>query len=350
MNRIYLLSLVLLLPFLASAQEKWEGGLFLGYSNYLGDLVEPTLTLDEANPAFGLLLRNHVTQNLGLRLNFLYGKISGDDANYDRNAARGAKFESNVVELSLLGEFEFFGHKRFGDDGAFRKTFSPYIFGGLGMNVANPDLVAQAQRPGYEGLQEDLDADPSRVRFSVPLGGGIRFDVNRKLNLGLEWGLRLTFNDYLDGISMGGDPDDNDTYVFGGAVIGFRFGDKDTDNDGIADDSDKCPTLPGPTTLNGCPDQDGDGIADRDDSCPIQPGEIRMKGCPDRDGDGVADNVDDCPDNAGLRRFSGCPDSDSDNIVDKEDNCPTVAGLPALNGCPDADRDGITDAKDACPN
>ena len=342
MKRFRLLAFVLLLPLLSMGQDKWEGGLFLGYSNYLGDLVEPTFTFKQANPAFGILLRHHLSESFGLRMNLLYGKIEGDDKNYDRNRDAGRKFDpSTLMELSLMGEYELLGNRRWDDDGKFHKTFSPYIFGGLAGAFGKPSGVDRG--------------DPTTVyksaHLGIPVGGGIRFDLSRKVNLGLEFGMRFTFTDYLDGVGEAtGDFEDNDVYNFGGVVVGFRFGDKDSDDDGVVDEEDKCPTQPGTAALDGCPDTDGDGLADRDDSCPNDPGEVRLNGCPDRDGDGIADNVDDCPDEAGLRRFSGCPDTDGDNIVDKEDNCPTVPGLPAMNGCPDADRDGITDDKDKCPN
>jgi outer membrane protein OmpA-like peptidoglycan-associated protein len=349
MKKLRLVSIALLIPLFAVSQEKWEGGIFLGYSNYLGDLVEPGFTLDEAHPAFGILIRNHVTPRLGLRLNLDMAKISGDDNNYDRNRSRGASFESSLIELSVVGEYEFLGHKRFSKDGHFKRTFSPYLYGGVGAGFFDPKVEASELRPGSE-IEKDINADYSNTHFAIPLGAGLRFDITRKVNLGLELGWRVTFSDYLDGIKLAGDPDDNDIYMMGGLALGFRFGESDADKDGIADEKDKCPTQPGSAALGGCPDSDGDGLADRDDHCPDSPGDIRLNGCPDRDGDGVADKTDDCPDQYGLRRFAGCPDTDNDNIVDKEDDCPTVAGLPALNGCPDADRDGITDTKDKCPN
>ncbi len=343
MKKIKLLALVLLLPLLGISQEKWEGGLFLGYSNYLGELVDPTFTFKQPGPGLGLLLRHNLSEEFNLRFNLLYGKIKGDDKNYDRNVEAGRKFSSSLFELSALAEYEFLGSKRWDENHKFRKIVSPYIFGGIGAVYANPkDLV--------EGLADPKD-DYSNLHFALPLGLGIKFDLNRKISLGIEFGMRFTFSDYLDGYSETyGNPDNNDIYNFGGIVLGYRFGEKDTDGDGIVDSEDKCPTLPGPAAFGGCPDTDGDGIPDRDDACPNEPGDVRLGGCPDRDGDGVPDNVDDCPDEPGLRRFAGCPDRDGDGIIDREDNCPDVPGLPALNGCPDADRDGITDAEDACPN
>ncbi|MFX8999750.1 thrombospondin type 3 repeat-containing protein, partial [Acinetobacter baumannii] len=57
---------------------------------------------------------------------------------------------------------------------------------------------------------------------------------------------------------------------------------KDTDGDGITDDVDKCPTVPGVTKYGGCPvpDTDGDGINDENDKCPTVPGLAKYGGCP----------------------------------------------------------------------
>jgi outer membrane protein OmpA-like peptidoglycan-associated protein/opacity protein-like surface antigen len=338
MKQVRLLFLVMALPILAMAQQKWGGGLFLGYSNYLGDLVEPDFTMfGQAGPAFGINIRNQVKPSFAILGNLNYGKLQGDDANYDRNRERGASFSKSLIEFSVTGEYDIFGKRRY-NGSTFTKTLSPYILAGIGVGFGDPKT-------------ENGEAEIKKGNLAIPFGLGLRYDLNSKVFLALEYSSRLTFSDDIDGVSStSGNPGDNDFYNFGGLKVGFMFGDKDSDDDGVVDEEDSCPTIAGSATLAGCPDTDGDGIADKDDTCPNEGGEQRMNGCPDRDGDGVADNADDCPDEAGLRRFAGCPDTDGDNIIDKEDNCPTVVGIAAMNGCPDSDRDGITDDKDACPN
>jgi len=131
---------------------------------------------------------------------------------------------------------------------------------------------------------------------------------------------------------------------------------KDTDKDGVYDDKDKCPTVPGFARYEGCPipDTDGDGINDEEDSCKTVPGVLRYHGCPvpDTDNDGVNDEEDSCKTVPGLKKFNGCPDTDGDGIPDKDDKCPTVAGVAKYQGCPvpDSDNDGVPDDEDLCPN
>ncbi|PCI95219.1 MAG: hypothetical protein COB15_12340, partial [Flavobacteriales bacterium] len=82
------------------------------------------------------------------------------------------------------------------------------------------------------------------------------------------------------------------------------------------------------------PDSDNDGVIDKEDECPSKAGLTNLKGCPDADADGIVDKEDRCPDEKGLKELKGCPDSDGDGLANKDDACPTVAGLPENNGCP----------------
>jgi hypothetical protein len=86
----------------------------------------------------------------------------------------------------------------------------------------------------------------------------------------------------------------------------------DTDGDGIPDNRDKCPTVPGVAKYEGCPipDTDGDGINDELDKCPTVPGVAKYNGCPipDTDGDGINDEEDKCPKTPGIASNYGCPE------------------------------------------
>ncbi len=183
---------------------------------------------------------------------------------------------------------------------------------------------------------------PIGIGLDVKMGKNAYFNVQLEYHLGLE--------------------DDRNNLQHG---IGFKYliGKKteepevplqptDFDGDGIPDEEDNCPDLPGLLELNGCPDTDGDGIADSEDECPDFAGTIELKGCPDSDGDGVSDNEDECPNLVGPADNNGCPivDRDNDGVLDEEDDCPDEAGSLATRGCPDRDSDGVKDTDDLCPD
>lgn len=48
---------------------------------------------------------------------------------------------------------------------------------------------------------EGFDSPYSLTQISIPFGLGVKFSVNKFVSIGLEWGLRKTFTDYIDDVS-----------------------------------------------------------------------------------------------------------------------------------------------------
>lgn len=354
----YFLSICLIFGLygISSGQAKWELGGQLGVMGYQGDM-NPNQYMDfgTLKPGYGIFLKRNVSKVIGIKLNYQGGQAAADDTKWDADRkARGYKSKTAINELSLLLDWDILGKKRYTEDGMFHKRISPYLFAGVGAAFVG-DPGTNYFDPNYPNrpfqAQEKLDAAAKKptTDFTVPFGIGVRIDLSRQWVLGAEYGLRPVFNDYLDGVSLSGDKSNDDWYSFLGINLAYRFGEKDTDKDGIVDKKDACPLVAGLPQFNGCPDTDGDGIPDMSDACPTVPGPVALNGCPDRDNDGIADKDDACPDVAGIAQFKGCPDTDGDGIMDSEDACPTVKGLAKFKGCPDTDGDGIPDKDDKCP-
>ena len=124
------------------------------------------------------------------------------------------------------------------------------------------------------------------------------------------------FVDYVAGLGF--------QYSWGGSATRRVV---DTDGDGVADDTDKCPGTPAGTAVDssGCPlpqDDDGDGVTNDIDKCPGTPAgaKVDASGCElDSDGDGVGDSRDQCPNTPAGAKVDdkGCElDGDGDGIVD----------------------------------
>ena len=134
--------------------------------------------------------------------------------------------------------------------------------------------------------------------------------------------------------------------------LGRDQGFTDTDNDGVEDSADMCPSDPDDNTTStansthGCPDTDDDGVHDGIDNCPTEHDstkEVDANGCDieptstDSDGDGWNDNVDMCPAVSGT--MSGCPDTDGDGVHDGLDACDNEAPTTDEDG--DGCEDGV---------
>ena len=199
----YLFFFIALLVFTTiNAQEGAEIGLMGGVSLYSGDLSQQEFGIyaDELNPAFGFFSRFNLNKSIALRLGLSFGRLSGDDANTGR--ARDLAFRSRLTEFSLVGEVNLFKLGRYRDRGTL-----PYLFGGVAVFNFNPeapfdnDYVA-LQPLGTEGQGLPNYAAPYKLtQVSIPMGVGIKFLLNDNITLGLEFGGRKTFTDYLDDIS-----------------------------------------------------------------------------------------------------------------------------------------------------
>jgi outer membrane protein OmpA-like peptidoglycan-associated protein len=105
------------------------------------------------------------------------------------------------------------------------------------------------------------------------------------------------------------------------AGLRWQHVNRDRDGDGVPDDDDRCPDVPGPAEWGGCPtppDRDRDGVPDAQDRCPDVPGPKEMEGCPDTDGDGIPDIDDKCPTVPGPAQNDGCPLGPDEPVVEIE--------------------------------
>ena len=58
-----------------------------------------------------------------------------------------------------------------------------------------------------------------------PVGFGAKVQFGDHLSVGLDFGVRLTFSDYLDGVSRIANPKSKDYYGFGNLTLSYCFGD-----------------------------------------------------------------------------------------------------------------------------
>ena len=96
--------------------------------------------------------------------------------------ANTANLYKNPYEIGEQAEFNFFPYG-IGEKYRKLKRWTPYIAAGLGFTLWSTDGKAH-------------------FGVNIPLGIGIKFKVNKRLNLGMEFLMKKVFSDKLDGDSL----------------------------------------------------------------------------------------------------------------------------------------------------
>lgn len=196
--------------------QKSEVGFGVGTFNYTGDLAR-SYDVRNSRPAVTVFYRSNLSKVVSFRAALTGGNIGASDKRpIDAFAERrDAAFSLFLMEASTVMEYHFMNWR---DDKHFMR-YTPYLFAGLGIF-------------GISGTQNKA-TQYSNVQGAIPFGLGIKYILNPKWYVGLEFGARKTFFDYLDNVSAGsnqlvknyqyGNPYDNDVYYFFGLSITRTF-------------------------------------------------------------------------------------------------------------------------------
>jgi len=177
-----------------------EVGVFGGGSYYMGEL-NPGKQFFFTQPTFGGVLRWNFDERWALKINGLRGKLAGDDAVSKVNEMRNLRFTSSFTEISTVIEFNFFPYFT----GSNISYFTPFLFVGPDFFIFKPEAefngeMISLRDIGTEG--QNINGDKySLYGFAFAFGMGFKYSVNNRLGLGIEWGLRKTYTDYIDDIS-----------------------------------------------------------------------------------------------------------------------------------------------------
>jgi hypothetical protein len=197
-----------LTPAFAQNELSYTGelGFSIGAAHYFGDL-NTEARLNAAKPAIGIFYRKYMNDYVGIRFHGRYMMLGYSDKynNNDFQRRRNLSFNTDVFELGVQGDFNFF---RF-EPGSQYYRFTPYFTGGASLFYFNPYAFLNNQKYHLQPLRTEGQGSamyPDRkpyglVSWAWMLGGGFKYNLSRKVNLGLEVLYRFTNTDYLDDVS-----------------------------------------------------------------------------------------------------------------------------------------------------
>jgi hypothetical protein len=188
-----------------NSRSRSELGIIVGGANYLGDL-NPYTPFYNNKAAGGILYRYNVHSRLTWRGSVLYGSVSASDADAKEQLLRNRNlsFQSRIYELGGGLEFSYLpfqvGHDKYHG--------TAYVLVGVSVFRMNPTTEyngnqIELQPLGTEGQGSSLNSKGkyNLTQLSVPLGFGVKFSLGKQASIGLEYGLRKTFTDYLDDVA-----------------------------------------------------------------------------------------------------------------------------------------------------
>ncbi len=178
-----LLALTALVPARAQEDYRFDIGAGIGMTGYLGDANTANMW---SSPSWDaeILFRYIVNPRINLKTNFYIGGLNGDSSKMENvfPDAANFKFSTTFYELGEMFEFHFFNYGM-GESYRKLKRWTPYITAGVGVTAWSVDSKAGAA-------------------FTIPLGVGFKFKPSLRWNLGLEFLMKKTFSDKLDGEAL----------------------------------------------------------------------------------------------------------------------------------------------------
>ncbi|MES2566329.1 MAG: DUF6089 family protein [Bacteroidota bacterium] len=176
-----------------------EVGIFLGGAYYLGDL-NPKKQFHLTQPAAGAFYRFTPNYRYAFRAGFNYGNVMGDDSQSEDadQLQRNLNFKSQIMEFNVLAEFNFLEYRISND----KYKFTTFLFLGLDVFTFKPTAQMGSYWIDLQPLKtEGQTKGYALTQMAIPFGVGAKINVSKKVGIGIEWGPRKTFTDYLDDVS-----------------------------------------------------------------------------------------------------------------------------------------------------
>lgn len=183
-----------------------EVGVSIGLGHYFGDL-NSNASISHPKFAAGAFYRKQFGNYIGMKIAGDYTFLGYSDR-YSTNSVqrqRNLSFNTNVWELNVSGDFNFFKFY----PGFPEYSFTPYVSLGVGVFSFDPYAYLAGQKYylrqlGTEGQGSSLypNLKPySNVALCIPISIGVKYALNERMNVFAEVSYRFTNTKYLDDVS-----------------------------------------------------------------------------------------------------------------------------------------------------
>ncbi len=222
MNKIHLTFIGLFLVFQTNAQLLNEIGVFVGGSNYSGDIGNE-LYIFPNKVGGGFIYKRNINSRISARASYSYLPIADNDLNSSNvvrqtrgPTGKGYNFTNKIKEIAIGIEFNYFDY----DVMSIYNGFTPYI-------------IIEFAGFYYKNSTDFIDNEAvlgNKFSYAIPFGVGYKSKLTDYLGYALELRGRYTFEDDLDYNNQEfaqlryGNKNTNDWYFFTGISLTYSFG------------------------------------------------------------------------------------------------------------------------------
>ena len=184
--------------------QKGEFGISAGLAHYFGDL-NPRGAIDHPKLSVGGFYRKQFTNYTAVRLSAHYFSLGYSDR-YTTNSfqqARNLSFNTDIFEMALLGDFNFFKFNPTDPE----HNFTPFITLGVGAFSYNPYAYYKGSKVFLRPLHTEGQTFYQgrkvygNMAICFPIGFGFKYGISDKINFTFEVTHRFTTTDYIDDVS-----------------------------------------------------------------------------------------------------------------------------------------------------
>ncbi|HZW66898.1 MAG TPA: DUF6089 family protein [Hanamia sp.] len=184
--------------------QEGEFGITAGVAHYFGDLNNRG-KINRPKLAIGGFIRKQFGNYSAVRLSGHFARLGYSDiySSNEYNLRRNLSFNTNIFELALQGDCNFFKFNPVDPDYA----FTPYATLGIGIFNYNPYAYYKNQKIYLRPLHTEGQTfyknrkEYGSMALCFPIGFGVKYALNDKINISFEITHRFTTTDYIDDVS-----------------------------------------------------------------------------------------------------------------------------------------------------
>ncbi|MGN6339867.1 MAG: DUF6089 family protein [Ginsengibacter sp.] len=184
--------------------QEGEFGITAGVAHYFGDLNNRG-KINRPKLAIGGFIRKQFGNYSAVRLSGHFARLGYSDiySSNEYNLRRNLSFNTNIFELALQGDFNFFKFNPVDPD----YSFTPYATLGIGIFNYNPYAYYKNQKIYLRPLHTEGQTfyknrkEYGSMALCFPIGFGVKYALNDKINISFEITHRFTSTDYIDDVS-----------------------------------------------------------------------------------------------------------------------------------------------------